>query len=70
MIEKCSPDEIKRNEREALEWKDEIKRLQGLLSKESTRNNIRDQEIPNLATEISDLEASLQEATPTKDSVR
>ena len=69
MIEKCAPEEIERNKREATEWQDEIKRLQGLMAKEAAHNNLLSQEIPRLTKEIEDLRKSLSEANPTKDKV-
>ena len=67
MIEKCSPEEIERNEREAAEWRDEIKRLQAMMAKEAAHNNLLSQEIPRLTKEIEESRVALGDANPAKD---
>jgi hypothetical protein len=69
MLAKCSPEEIKKNEREADDWRAEIKRLQGLMATEAKYNAISGQEIPMLMKEIEDLKKQLSEAGPVKEKV-
>ena len=70
MLSKCSPEEIKKNEREAEEWRGEIKRLQGLMATEAKYNTLSGQEIPLLMKEIENLKKELSEAGPVKEKVR
>lgn len=54
---------------EAEEWEAEIKRLQGLLSVETSRNSLKSQEVPQLEKQIASDEDSLPTIASSKDAV-
>lgn len=65
-----TPAALEAFEDEAKEWEAEIKRLQGLLSVETTRNSLKTQEIPQLEKQIVADEDSLPTIASSKDAVR